>query len=66
MKPTIRKNDVDEAPPARYTAAVVTEEQVRLRAYRIFETRRREGIQGDAVTDWVRAEQELRRQNLAR
>jgi hypothetical protein len=37
------------------------EEQVRQRAYEIYLSRKREDAPGDAVSDWVRAEQELRR-----
>ena len=37
------------------------EEQVREYAYRIYLSRIREGVPGDAATDWLRAEQELRR-----
>ena len=37
------------------------EEQVRERAYRIYLSRLREGVPGDPATDWLRAEQELRR-----
>lgn len=36
------------------------EEQVRQRAYEIFLSRQREEVPGDPVSDWVRAEQELR------
>lgn len=43
------------APPA----APVSEQRIRERAYRIYEARRKEGVPGDPVTDWVRAEQEL-------
>ncbi len=41
--------------PARYT-----EEQIRKRAYQIYLSRLREDVPGDPVSDWVRAEQELR------
>ena len=37
-----------------------TEEQVRQRAYEIFLSRQREDVPGNPVTDWLRAEQELR------
>ena len=37
------------------------EEQVRESAYKIYLSRIREGVPGDAATDWLRAEQELRR-----
>ena len=37
-----------------------SEEQVRKRAYQIFLSRQREGVPGDPISDWVRAEQELR------
>ena len=37
------------------------EEQVREYAYRIYLSRLREGVPGDAASDWLRAEQELRR-----
>ncbi len=37
-----------------------TEEQVRHRAYEIFLSRQREEVPGDPVSDWMRAEQELR------
>ena len=38
-----------------------TEEQIRHRAYEIFLSRLREDVPGDPVSDWLRAEQELRR-----
>ncbi len=46
--------------PAPKPAARTTEEQIRQRAYQIFLSRTREGVPGDPVSDWVRAEQELR------
>ncbi len=46
--------------PAPKPASRATEEQVRVRAYQIFLSRQREGVPGDPVSDWVRAEQELR------
>ena len=36
------------------------EEQIRLRAYRIYLSRLREDVPGDPASDWMRAEQELR------
>jgi hypothetical protein len=35
-------------------------EQIRNRAYSIYEARTRNGQPGDAVSDWLKAEQELR------
>jgi hypothetical protein len=35
-------------------------EQIRKRAYQIYLSRVREDVPGDPVSDWVRAEQELR------
>jgi hypothetical protein len=46
--------------PAPKPAPRAGEEQVRQRAYQIFLSRQREGVPGDPVSDWVRAEQELR------
>ncbi len=46
--------------PAPKPAARATEEQIRQRAYQIFLSRQREDVPGDPVSDWVRAEQELR------
>jgi hypothetical protein len=43
------------SPRTRYT-----DEQIRHRAYEIFLSRQREEVPGDPVSDWVRAEQELR------
>lgn len=40
--------------------ARATEEQIRLKAYQLFQSRQREGVSGDPVSDWTRAEQELR------
>ena len=37
------------------------DERIRERAYQIYMSRLREGVPGDPVTDWLRAEQELRR-----
>ena len=45
-------------PGARYS-----EEQIRKRAYQIYLSRLREDVPGDAISDWVRAEQELRRRS---
>lgn len=36
------------------------EEQIREYAYKIYLSRQREGVPGDPVTDWLRAEKELR------
>ena len=36
------------------------EEQIREYAYKIYLSRLREGVPGDAATDWLRAEKELR------
>ena len=41
----------------------ITEEHIRLRAYQIFESRTRDGAAGDPFSDWVLAEQELRRED---
>jgi len=38
-----------------------TDEEIRHRAYEIYLSRLREEVPGDPVSDWVRAEQELRR-----
>lgn len=46
--------------PAPKPAPRSTDEQVRQRAYQIFLSRQREGVPGDPISDWVRAEQELR------
>ena len=46
--------------PAPKPAPRASEEQVRLRAHQIFLSRQREGVPGDPVSDWVRAEQEIR------
>jgi len=48
-------NRPESAPRPRYT-----EQQIRQRAYEIFLSRQREDVPGDPVSDWVRAEQELR------
>ena len=40
--------------------ARATDEQIRLKAYQLFQSRQREGVSGDPDSDWVRAEQELR------
>ena len=49
-----------EPAPKPAPAARAAEEQIRTRAYQIFLSRQREGVPGDPVSDWVRAEQELR------
>jgi hypothetical protein len=46
--------------PAPKPAPRATEEQIRQRAYQIFMSRQREGVPGDPISDWARAEQELR------
>jgi hypothetical protein len=53
---------VSTKPASERTAASETapDEQIRQRAYGIYEMRCREGMPGDAVSDWLRAEQELR------
>jgi hypothetical protein len=37
----------------------VTEQDIRERAYRIYLAREKEGVPGDPVSDWLRAQQEL-------
>jgi hypothetical protein len=37
------------------------EEEIRRRAYSIYEARAHRGEAGDALSDWLKAEQELRR-----
>ena len=38
--------------------------QIRQRAYEIFQERRQTGRQGDALSDWLEAEQEIRRRRV--
>lgn len=45
---------------AEFGAVVPTREQVRRRAYELYEARRLTGRGGDAVTDWIAAERELK------
>ncbi len=45
---------------AEFGEIVPTREQVRWRAYELYEARRHNGRGGDAVTDWMAAERELR------
>ena len=42
------------------TGSKAIEETIRVRAYEIFETRTNNGQDGDAVSDWLEAERELR------
>jgi hypothetical protein len=42
------------------SARIVVEERIRQRAYELSRERERLGVPGDAVADWLRAEQELR------
>ena len=48
------------APVAPGTRSRITSEEIRQRAYEIYLSRVREEVPGDPVSDWVRAEQELR------
>ena len=41
-------------------STVPTHEEIQLRAYQIWQTRLRHGIEGDAGDDWYNAEQELK------
>jgi len=66
MKRTQRKSkkstlatDGNATPSQPLSAKLVTEEAIRERAYRIFQARG--DVPGDAMQDWLRAEQELRR-----
>ena len=45
------------------TEARYSEEQIRMRAYQIYLSRVREDVPGDPASDWLRAEQELRRRS---
>ena len=38
--------------------------QIHQRAYEIFQERRRTGRKGDALSDWLEAEQEIRRRRI--
>ena len=38
--------------------------QIRQRAYEIFQERRQTGRNGDALSDWLEAEQEIRRRRI--
>lgn len=58
--PGSRPETAPTAATAPRPEARTTEEQVRQRAYQLFLSRQREGVPGDPITDWVRAEQELR------
>jgi len=40
---------------------VSSEEAIRYRAYEIFQARSSQGSPGDALSDWVQAEREMRR-----
>jgi hypothetical protein len=42
------------APPSK-----LSEEEIRLLAYRLYERRRESGAEGDAAGDWIQAEQLL-------
>lgn len=49
------------APAAGRVAAEITPDRVRARAYELFQARRGTPERGDAVSDWLQAERELRR-----
>jgi hypothetical protein len=44
--------------------SVSSHQQVRYRAYEIFQERRNTGRKGDASSDWLEAEQEIRRRHM--
>jgi hypothetical protein len=44
----------------RSDSAEITIEQIQLRAYFVAESRLKHGLPGDATSDWVQAEKELR------
>jgi len=50
----------EETKPRRIGDVVATDEQIRSRAYEIYLAR--SGAPGDALSDWVQAERELREQ----
>jgi len=52
MKPS-DTNDVDMRP-------MITNEMIAARAYEIFQRRQETGAEGNAITDWQQAEEELR------
>ena len=45
--------------------APVSEEHIRQHAYQLFENRQQRGLAGDAIGDWLQAEQELRSKGTA-
>lgn len=50
-------------PAAQSSADGPTQEQIRARAYEIYHSRCRDGACGDALSDWVAAEMELKGAN---
>jgi hypothetical protein len=63
MRPTRPRSLASGTRPAAATESRNRDmdEEIREHAYRIYLSRVREGVPGDPVTDWLRAEQELRR-----
>lgn len=54
-----RRPEASPTPKTNAPIADVTPEQVRTRAFEIYKARCANGCEGDALSDWVRAEQEL-------
>ncbi len=51
--------EIKPAPVQANAAARPTSEQIRVRAFEIYQARCRAGKPGDAVSDWAQAEREL-------
>ncbi len=54
-----RANADDQRTPEPDHAGRITHENIETRAYDIYRGRQRDGIPGDAQSDWLRAEREL-------
>jgi hypothetical protein len=65
MQMSLTRKPASDTPRTRRVSAAAPnsrnlEEQIQEYAYRIYLSRVREGVPGDPVTDWLRAEKELR------
>ncbi len=58
------KKTAPDAPATAARATAPTEQDIRLRAYEIYQVRSRAGEPGDALSDWLKAENQLVRSGL--
>jgi Protein of unknown function (DUF2934) len=59
----VNETEKTDSSVGRADRRLVTEQEIRDRAYQIYQERNRSGGSGDPITDWLRAETELNNGN---